>query len=150
MNKEELKVGEVGTYYIAKNMYPYVKITDSKITYNFLSKVYDERTVEHREEFIVLGLNNSNYINDVNRHSLGSITGTIVDIRMIFQFLITRNCVGFILSHNHPSGTLKPSAQDIKLTKKIMEASQFMNIKFLDHIIYTPNGYLSMADEGLM
>ena len=78
------------------------------------------------------------------------IAGTIVDVRLIFAAAIKANAVGLILAHNHPSGNLKPSYIDIQLTKRVKEAGQLLDIQLLDHLILTSDGYLSMADEGLI
>ena len=75
---------------------------------------------------------------------------TIADIRLIFQAALLTNSVALILAHNHPSGNLKPSPEDIRLTKQIREASNFMRIKILDHIILSDTEYYSFADEGML
>ncbi len=82
--------------------------------------------------------------------SSGGITGTVVDIRLLFAVVLKSISVGIILCHNHPSGKLKPSETDIQITRKIKNASEYLDIKLLDHLILTPDGsYFSFADNGL-
>jgi DNA repair protein RadC len=77
------------------------------------------------------------------------IWGTIADPRVIFVAALKANCCAIIISHNHPSGNLKPSRQDEELTQKIKQAGQLLDIKLLDHVIITNEAYFSFADEGL-
>lgn len=106
--------------------------------------------IEHYECFYIMMLNNANQVLGVSRLSQGGITGTLVDIRLLFQHLLKANATSFIVFHNHPSGTLRPSEADKTLTKKIKEASHFLNFKLLDHIIITSEDYFSFADEGVL
>ena len=82
--------------------------------------------------------------------SKGGITGTLVDTRLVFKRAIELTATSIILCHNHPSGTLKPSASDISLTKKIKKGGEVLDIKILDHIIITEGSYYSFADEGVL
>jgi len=83
--------------------------------------------------------------------SSGGITAVIADVRLILAVALKTASSAIIVSHNHPSGSLKPSQQDLDLTLKIKEAGAYMDIKLLDHLIITPNDeYLSMADEGIL
>jgi DNA repair protein RadC len=147
---ENLKFGEVGLYYKSDNRKPSRKIGSSLDLYDALRSVYNHLTVEHKETFYVLALNNSNFIVDYYKVSEGGITSTVVDVRNIMQFLLLKNAVGFVITHNHPSGTLKASRQDIKLTEKLKKAGETLDIKLLDHIIYTNKTYMSMADEQIL
>ena len=79
-----------------------------------------------------------------------SITGTVADPRIILQKALEYKSTGIILSHNHPSGNLKPSKQDELLTQKIKNAAAYFDIKVMDHIIISDEGYFSFADEGLL
>jgi DNA repair protein RadC len=74
----------------------------------------------------------------------------MVDVRIIMQAALRCNATGIILAHNHPSGNLKPSAEDLKVTQGIKQASEFLNIRLLDHCILTANQYSSFADEGYL
>ena len=85
---------------------------------------------------------------DTGQLSKGGITGTIVDIRLLLKKALELGAVALILAHNHPSGNLFPSPQDIALTKKLVEAGKILSIKILDHLIIGDKGYYSFADEG--
>ena len=102
------------------------------------------------EVFGVLFLNQSNRINDFSILSQGGITATVADPRLILKKALEEEAVSIILCHNHPSGNLKPSRADEELTRKICEACRYFDIKVLDHIIVSEEGYFSFADEGLM
>jgi DNA repair protein RadC len=102
------------------------------------------------EAFWVLFLDNSNKVIHKEQISKGGITSTVVDSRLIFKKALLTGAVAIILSHNHPSGTLKPSENDKNLTSRIKKASEIMDIKLLDHIIVTENTYFSFADEMLL
>lgn len=104
----------------------------------------------NHEEFWVLYLNNSNAVLEKSQLSKGGITGTLVDVRLLFKKAIELSAVAIILCHNHPSGKLKPSNADKALTNKIIEASKTLDIKLLDHLIVTEKSYFSFADEGLI
>jgi DNA repair protein RadC len=93
-------------------------------------------------------LNNANKIIQHEIISEGGMTGTVADPRIIIKKALTYNAVSIILCHNHPSGSLVPSKADESLTKKIQEAAMLFEIKVLDHIIVSNEGYYSFADEG--
>jgi DNA repair protein RadC len=102
------------------------------------------------EEFWIIYLNHRNKIIGKEKISSGGLTATIVDIRMLFKGAVERLATSIILAHNHPSGTLKPSQADIKLTNKIKEAGQILDVQILDHLIISDTGYYSFADEGML
>lgn len=103
---------------------------------------------EHREVFVVVFLNRANRINGHHIVSTGGITGTVADPRIILKKALEENATGIILSHNHPSGNINPSREDISLTKKIKEAAGYLDITVLDHIIIGNDKYFSFADSG--
>ncbi len=102
------------------------------------------------EEFWILLLNRSNQIIDQVRISSGGISGTVTDVRLILNAAVEKLASGIILAHNHPSGNLSPSEADLKITKKIKEAAQLLDLSLLDHLILSDQGYLSMADDNLI
>ena len=104
--------------------------------------------MEHVEEMYMILLNTANKSLGYSKVSTGGVSGTIVDIKIIFQIALMGNASSFIIAHNHPSGNLKPSNADLILTRKIKEAGEIMEIKLLDHLILTKEGFMSMADEG--
>jgi len=103
-----------------------------------------------REVFAVIFLNQANRVNHFEVVSQGGITGTVADPRLILKKALDAHAVNLILCHNHPSGNLKPSKADEELTLKIREAARFFDIKVIDHIIVSNDGYFSFADEGMM
>lgn len=104
-----------------------------------------------REEFNILYLNRANRVKGLFRLSRGGITGTVADGRILFAVALKTLATGIILSHNHPSESLKPSDTDIDLTLKLKEAGKLLDIIILDHLILTPHsGYYSFADEGIL
>jgi len=123
------------------------KINSSKAVFDIMQPILGEL---NHEEFWVLYLNNSNKIIYKNQLSSGGITGTLVDVRMLFKKALELSSVAVILCHNHPSGSLKPSKSDIDLTKKIQEAGKSLDIKILDHLLITEKAYFSFADSKLI
>ena len=122
------------------------KITSSKAVFEIMQPIIGE--LPH-EEFWVLYLNNSNKVIYKAQLSKGGMTGTIVDIRLIFKVAFEQNATSIILTHNHPSGKLEASDADKEITKKLKLAGEQLDIRVLDHIIVTENGYLSFQDEGI-
>lgn len=122
------------------------KITSSKAVFEIMQPIIGE--LPH-EEFWVLYLNNSNKVIYKAQLSKGGITGTVVDIRLLFKMALEQNATAVLLTHNHPSGKLLASDADIQITKKIKEAGKTLEIHVLDHIIITENGYLSFQDAGI-
>lgn len=122
------------------------KISSSKAVFEIMQPIIGE--LPH-EEFWVLYLNNSNKVIYKAQLSKGGITGTVVDIRLLFKMALEQNATAVLLTHNHPSGKLLASDADIQITKKIKEAGKTLEIHVLDHIIITENGYLSFQDAGI-
>jgi DNA repair protein RadC len=127
-----------------------VKISTSKDAYEILSQTWNENTIELREEMKVILLNNWHKVLGIYNVSHGGITGTVADPKLIFSAALKANATGIILAHNHPSGNSQPSQADIGLTNKCKEISELLDIKILDHMIMTTEGYYSFADEGMM
>ena len=126
------------------------KINSVKDCYQLLKELWNENTIEMQEEFKVLLLNRGNKVIGIYEASAGGITGTVADPRLILAAAIKSLSVSIILSHNHPSGNLKPSRADEELTQKIKVAAGYHDIKVIDHIIITSEGYYSFADEGVL
>jgi DNA repair protein RadC len=102
------------------------------------------------ENFWILLLNRANKIISKAQISDGGVSGTVADPKKIFKISLEQNASSIILCHNHPSGNIKPSDADLKLTKKIRNAGEFLDIHVLDHIIIGEEKYFSFADEGLI
>jgi DNA repair protein RadC len=104
----------------------------------------------NHEEFWVILLGQSSKILAKELISKGGMTLTVADPKVIFGVALSQHATGIILVHNHPSGNLKPSQQDIDLTKKLVAAGRLMEIQIFDHLIISDNGYMSFADTGLL
>lgn len=101
-----------------------------------------------QEEFWVIYLSQSARVLGVRNISRGSITATVVDVRLVLRYALEYGSPSMILAHNHPSGNLSASVQDDKLTQRIKQAAELMEIKVLDHLIVTDGGYYSYRDNG--
>ena len=127
------------------------KISASSDVAKILFETWDNDTIQLHESFKIILLNNSNIVKGIYEISSGGITGTLVDIRIIFAVVLKSLSSAIILAHNHPSGNLKPSDADKRLTSKIKQASELLDIKLLDHLIITPSQeYFSFADDGII
>jgi DNA repair protein RadC len=124
-----------------------IVIKDSKGIARYLQTLLKDYT---HEVFAVVFLNRAHKINHFEIISRGGITGTIADPRIILRRALEEDAVNIILCHNHPSGNLKPSKSDQELTNRIKEAARYFDIKVLDHIIVSEEGYYSFADNGLL
>ncbi len=123
------------------------QIRSSEDAYNSMaSELMDQPT----EQFWVIMLNRSNKVIHKRSISLGGVSGTVADPKVIFKKALDDLASGIILVHNHPSGNKKPSQADLDLTKKLQNSGKLLEIPVLDHIIFTDNGYFSFADEGLL
>lgn len=151
-NAEEplLKVSEIGiSYNPAVKSADRLTVTSSTDAERILRKIWC-KPLELRECFYALFLNRSNKVLGFFLVSIGGLTGTVADVRTIFQAALKANACSVIFAHNHPSGNLQPSDADIQLTRKLNEAGRIMEVTVLDHIILVPDSYFSMTDNGLL
>ena len=111
---------------------------------------FDADEMDYRESFFALYLNQANKVLGIRKISESGISSTLIDVRIIMQAALLCNASGIIISHNHPSGNLKPSECDIKMTGKIKDAAQILNINLLDHFILTSDSHFSFADNGII
>jgi DNA repair protein RadC len=123
------------------------KITSSKEAVDVMQPLLGELM---HEEFWIIFLNRANLILGKKQISMGGMSGTVADPKMIFKAALDMKAVSIILCHNHPSGNNQPSAADTRMTKNIAEAGKVLEINVLDHIIVTQHGFYSFADEGLL
>lgn len=124
-----------------------IKIGSSKSVFELLQPIMGE--LQH-EEFWIVYLNNSNKVLHKAQLSKGGITGTIVDVRLVMKQALELGAVGLVLAHNHPSGALKPSIADKRITQKLKQSAEVLDIKVLDHLIITQKEYFSFADEHIL
>jgi DNA repair protein RadC len=123
------------------------KITGSKESVDVLRSVWSDK-IEYLEEVLILLLNRQNQVLGWCKISSGGTSSSVVDPKVIFQIALNSNASAIILSHNHPSGNLRPSEADNQLTKRIKEGGKILEILLLDHVIITEESYYSYADEG--
>ncbi|SNT20219.1 DNA replication and repair protein RadC [Ekhidna lutea] len=124
-----------------------IKITSSNDGFELLRG--DFMDLNHEEFWLIL-LKRNNEVIKKEMLSRGGVSGTVVDAKIIFKRALEETASGLILAHNHPSGNMKPSHEDINLTKRLKEAGRSLDISVLDHLIITDNDYFSFADEGLL
>ena len=147
----DFKVAEVELSY--KNTVPYKErkqVQDAYMASLLIRKTYSEGQIGYREYFKVLFLNQANQVLGCSTISEGGISATSVDVRLILQGALLTNASGIILAHNHPSGNLKPSTEDCKVTSQIQKAAKLLDMKVLDHIILSDEDYYSFCSEGLL
>lgn len=145
------EVAEIQLVYKSKrrvSMMPQAK-TSADI-YRILRDHWSDERIQLVEEFKVILLNRANRILGIVPLSSGGVTSTVVDVKLILIAALKSNAQAIILAHNHPSGNLVPSEADIRLTEKVRTAGTYFDLKLLDHLIVTSEGYHSMADEGTL
>ena len=152
MKAQQTNIAEVCLTYKSK-----VKASDrlqvkcSKDAFDIFMENCDLDSIEHIEEFKLLLMNRSNSVLGILAVSKGGLSGTVTDVRLIYQGAIKANASGIIVCHNHPSGNMNPSESDTKITRKIKDAGAIMDIQLLDHLIIISDGsYYSFADNGLL
>jgi DNA repair protein RadC len=143
-----MEVNEVSIKY-EKNFLGVVKNSIDVVNYCRSIPEMDNR-IEYQEVFITVYLDNGNNILCHQVISMGSINGTIVDLRIIFSTALKTLSNNIIVCHNHPSGKLVASTADIKLNKKIKEVGELFEINLLDSLIITRENYYSFADNGML
>lgn len=150
INSSNFSVAEISINYSTKvKSSELIQITSSKDAIDILRPYY-ENSMELRESSYMLTLSRANKVTGIYQVSVGSRAGTLMDVTLIMQAAILANSCGYIISHSHPSGQLKPSAMDIDITKRLKEAGKLLEIPLLDHLILTTEGYFSFADECLL
>ncbi len=145
------KISEVELIYRSK-----VKKTDlptvdtSEDCYKLLMQQWDMNKIELIEEVCMLMTDNANHCLGISRLSKGGVSSCLIEPRIIFSTALKANATGIILAHNHPSHSLKPSQADKGITTRLSLAGSLLDIPLLDHLIVTPSGYFSFADNGLI
>jgi len=152
MKTQDNELVMVEEYNLTKKLYgpALAKIVSSKDVHSFLSGILTD-TWKVQEHFYAFYLDRSNSIIGYQLHTIGGISGCIVDNRLILSTALLAGASCIIVAHNHPSGNTRPSEADIKITELLKTACKYLNINLLDHIIYCgPDSYFSFADEGLI
>jgi DNA repair protein RadC len=126
------------------------KITSSESAVEIFREFIDPKRIDHKEFFWLMLLSNNNQVIGMSEIAVGNTTGVVVNFKEIFQLAILTNATAIIIAHNHPSGTLKPSARDVELTRRMNASTTLLDIKLLDHLIITSESFYSLSDEGKM
>ncbi len=138
---------EIGRRRSAQDVIEKVKIESSSDSFKILQPFLGDLQTE---QFWAIFLNQNNRILAKSQLSSGGINQSVVDVRILFKTALEHFATGIVVAHNHPSGNLKPSQEDLKITKQIDEAGKLLNIQLLDHVIISQNSYFSFADESLL
>lgn len=138
---------EIGRRRTKSDLQDKIRIAGSQDVYTLFQPLLEDLS---HEEFWILLLNRANRVIDNIRISQGGISGTVIDVRIILKHALDRLASAMILCHNHPSGNLKPSEADMKITSKISDSCRTMDLQLLDHLIIADNSYFSFSDEGLI
>jgi DNA repair protein RadC len=126
-----------------------VKITSSNDSAKYIRQFYSD-DIEIFESFFILLLNRQNKTIGYAKISQGGVAGTVVDAKIVLKYIVDTLASAVILCHNHPSGNLNPSTQDLEITKKLSQAAKLVDSQVIDHIILTPDSFYSFADNGLI
>ena len=138
---------ELSKRLLAERSIPKVAIKSSLDIFDYMRPIYSDLQYE---EFWILYLNHGHRIIQAYKNSQGGINQTCVDVRLIIKKALELTSTTLIISHNHPSGNVNPSNEDIKITKRIKDAATLMDITTLDHVIIADSKYYSFADEGIL
>lgn len=134
---------ELSRRYLIKNN---IKINNAKDIYKELQGYKNKR----QEYFLALYLDGANHLCETKVITIGILNQSLVHPREVFAPAIEKRCASIIVAHNHPSGILSPSSEDIEVTKRLQEASKILGIELLDHIIFTKDGFISLQEEGIL
>ena len=126
------------------------KVKCSRDVYRLFIENWNQDKIEYLEEAKLLLLSRGSGVLGIYNLSSGGTAGTIIDPKLVFAAALKANAHSIIISHNHPSGNLQPSEQDIRLTRRIYQAGKTLDLELLDHLIVSNQGYYSFADEGVL
>jgi len=122
------------------------KIISPQNIYDELKEYYNKK----QEYFLALYLDGANHLIQTKVITIGILNQSLVHPREVFSYAIEKRCASIIVAHNHPSGILEASNEDINVTKRLKESGQILGIELLDHLIVTSDGYLSLKEEGVL
>lgn len=151
-NKSKLDMKKKSVEYTLKaerKEFPVVKIRSSHDVVDFVRQFYNEDILIYESSFILL-MNQANTVTGYAKISQGGICSTVVDIRLVAKYAIDSLAAAVILVHNHPSGNVRPSDEDIYLAKKMRDGLKMLEVKLLDSIVITENNFMSMNDESML
>lgn len=138
---------EIGRRKAAQEIPEKEKVTSVNDLYKIFSQYLSDLQTE---EFWTIFLDQKNHVIYKTQISKGGISGTLVDVRVIFRIAIEHFATSVVVAHNHPTGNLTPSQPDISITRRIKEAGDLLDIKLLDHLIIGENSFFSFSEQGLL
>ncbi len=144
-----MEIAEIKVSY-SSNQVDKVKLTKCIEVFKFILSKWDLDIIEFQEECKIILVNRANFVLGIYDLSRGGITGTVVDIRVILSIALKCNASGIILVHNHPSGNLKPSDSDKKITRKLKDSCDLLEISLIDHLIISRNSFFSFNQDGFI
>ncbi|AND64490.1 DNA repair protein [Flavobacterium covae] len=144
-----MEIAEIKVSY-STNKPDKIKLTTCFEVYKFILSKWNTDVIEFQEECKIILFNRANYVLGIYDLSKGGISGSIVDIRIILSVALKCNASSIILVHNHPSGNMKPSEADKKITSKLKKACDLLEIYLLDHLIISNQDYFSFAQNGIL
>lgn len=142
----EIKVKVTFDKKVKKSELP--SLTSSDKVVELLREIFDADTFDWKEEVVLLCMNRRNAVVGYYKVSSGGVSGTVLDPKVIFTTALNCTASGIVIAHNHPSGNLTPSVEDDRMTEKIKEAGKLLDIRLIDSIILTDEGYYSYVDNG--
>ena len=145
--KELSRFNEVQIHYKRPPIDSLIKVTRAEEADAVLRTFIDLKRIDLKEFFWVILLSNANHVLGVSEVSIGDAKGTVINFREILQLALLSNCSAFIIAHNHPSGNLRPSAADVKVTEKLKNVVGVLDMELLDHLIITSEGFHSILDK---
>lgn len=148
--KELISCNEIQIHYKRELFESMPHIENINVAHTYLKECIDLNRIDHVEFFWALYLTNSNRLIALAEIGIGTSNQVCVSLKSIIQKALLTNATGIIVAHNHPSGTLQASEADLSMTKKITQACKFFDIKLIDHIIITSEGFLSFANENIL
>lgn len=122
------------------------KIRSSKDVYEELKEYHNKK----QEYFLCIYLDGANHIIQTKVITIGILNQSLVHPREVYAYAIEKRCASIIVAHNHPSGILSPSSEDIEVTKRLKKSGQILGIELLDHVIFTSEGFIALKEEGLL
>jgi DNA repair protein RadC len=144
----KIKVKVTYSKYVPKDQRTTIKTSVEAA--NVAKELFNKNTISWVEEMYAVYLSRANDVIGTYLISKGGTAGTVCDPKVVFTTALNCNAHGVILTHNHPSGNLNPSLADKEITNKVKEAALLLDMKLVDHIIVTEDGYYSFADEGII
>lgn len=153
-NKEEMEIGDLAeisvSYRYKSPLEGRPKISSQFEAFQVAWKVIDQSLIGMQEQFLAIYMNRSNVVIGTKIHFVGGLSSVTVDVKLILATAINLMASSVIVAHNHPSGTLKPSEQDIRLTIRLKESLKLLDIELYDHLIISPDGsFNSLQNEDL-